>query len=39
MQLEKINAAGGLKKFLFNYAFSRKLHFIKQGVATEKVCA
>lgn len=34
--LDKINAAGGIKKMLFNYAFNRKLHFIKQGVAPEK---
>lgn len=33
----QINDAGGVKKLLFNWGFARKLHFLKQGFAQDKV--
>ncbi len=34
---DKINAAGGLKKKIFNWAFKRKAHFIKAGFPVNEV--
>jgi len=33
----QIQSAGGIKKMLFNWAFARKLHFMKGGAPQAKV--
>ena len=35
--LGKVQEAGGLKKFLFDWGYKRKSHFLKQGFPHDKV--
>ena len=35
----KVKDGGGIKAFLFNWGFNRKLHFLKEGYPCDKVGA
>lgn len=35
--LNKVKAGGGIKGFLFNWGFNRKLHYLKEGVSNDRV--
>lgn len=38
--VSKVKEGGGIKAFLFNWGFNRKLHFLREGVPSAKVgCA